>query len=77
MDPADASALLPPPGPTAPEARTQLLAEHAIVTTAAGVERAPAEMTEPTLRITPHVDTGPEELSRLHDALAALAAGRA
>ncbi len=71
--PGAVTTLLPPPGLTAAEARTRLLAEHAIVTTAVGVERAPGEMNQPTLRLTPHVDTGPEELLRLHDALAALA----
>jgi pyridoxal 5-phosphate dependent beta-lyase len=70
--PGAVTTLLPPPGLTAAEARTRLLTEHAIVTTAVGVERAPGEMTQPTLRLTPHVDTGIEELLRLHDALAAL-----
>ncbi len=71
--PGATTTLLPPEGLTAAEVRARLLAEHAVVTTAGGVERAPGEMTQPTLRLTPHVDTGPEELSRLHDALAALA----
>lgn len=71
--PGAVTTLLPPEGMTAAEARARLLAEHEIVTTAAGVERAPGEMTAPTLRLTPHVDTGPEDLSRLHDALAVLA----
>ena len=71
--PGAVTTLLPPEGLTAAEARARLLDEHAMVTTAGGVERAPGEMTQPTLRLTPHVDTGPDELIRLHDALAALA----
>ena len=71
--PGAVTTLLPPRGMAAAEARARLLTEHAIVTTAAGVERAPGDMAEPTLRLTPHVDTGPEELARLRTALAALA----
>lgn len=70
--PGAVTTLLPPPGLTPMQARARLLAEHQIVTTAAGVERAPNEMTTPTLRLTPHVDTGPEDLQRLRNALASL-----
>jgi pyridoxal 5-phosphate dependent beta-lyase len=52
--------------------RARLLAEHAILTTAGAVNRAPREMTEPLLRISPHVDCTPEDLTRLHTALLAL-----
>jgi len=52
--------------------RARLLAEHGIVTTAGAVTRAPREMTEPLLRISPHVDCTPEDLARLHQALLAL-----
>jgi hercynylcysteine S-oxide lyase len=53
--------------------RARLLAEHAILTTAGAVNRAPREMTEPLLRISPHVDCTPEDLTRLRTALRALA----
>jgi len=52
--------------------RARLLGEHAILTTAGAVTRAPREMTEPLLRISPHVDCTPEDLARLRDALLAL-----
>jgi hercynylcysteine S-oxide lyase len=52
--------------------RARLLAEHAIVTTAAAPSRAPRDMTGPLLRISPHVDCTPEDLSRLRAALGSL-----
>jgi pyridoxal 5-phosphate dependent beta-lyase len=52
--------------------RARLLDEHAILTTAGAVTRAPREMTEPLLRISPHVDCTPEDLARLRQALLAL-----
>jgi len=70
--PGATTALLPPDGLAPVEARARLLAEHRVVTTAAGVERAPGEMTRPTLRLTPHVDLSEEDLLRLRSALAAL-----
>jgi hercynylcysteine S-oxide lyase len=50
-------------------ARARLLAEHGIVTTACTVLRAPLDMTEPLLRISPHVDVTPADLTRLRRAL--------
>jgi hercynylcysteine S-oxide lyase len=50
--------------------RARLLAEHAILTTASVPARAPREMTEPLLRISPHVDCTPEDLALLRTALA-------
>ena len=52
--------------------RARLLAEHGIVTTAGSVLRAPREMTEPLLRISPHVDCTPADLDRLRRALLVL-----
>ena len=43
-----------------------------IVTTAGSIHRAPRDMTEPLLRISPHVDCTPEDLDRLRQALVAL-----
>jgi hercynylcysteine S-oxide lyase len=49
--------------------RARLIEGHGIVTTAGRVERAPRDMTEPLLRISPHVDCTAEDLSRLRSAL--------
>jgi pyridoxal 5-phosphate dependent beta-lyase len=54
------------------QARARLLCEHHIVTTACSPLRAPREMTEPLLRISPHVDTTPDDLARLRGALQVL-----
>jgi hercynylcysteine S-oxide lyase len=53
-------------------ARARLLDEHGIVTTACTVLRAPLDMTEPLLRISPHVDLTPDDLTRLRQALLTL-----
>jgi pyridoxal 5-phosphate dependent beta-lyase len=53
-------------------ARARLLDEYGIVTTAAAVARAPLEMTEPLLRISPHVDCAPGDLALLRKALLAV-----
>ena len=50
-------------------ARARLLDAHRIVTTAGAVSRAPREMTEPLLRISPHVDCTADDLSHLRKAL--------
>jgi pyridoxal 5-phosphate dependent beta-lyase len=52
--------------------RARLLAEHGIVTTVGSVLRAPREMTEPLLRISPHVDCTPSDLDQLRQALLTL-----
>jgi len=52
--------------------RARLFGEHRIVTTAGAITRAPREMTEPLLRISPHVDCTPGDLARLRQALLAL-----
>ncbi len=52
--------------------RGRLLDEHGIVTTAGAVTRAPREMTEPLLRISPHVDCTPDDRARLRQALGTL-----
>jgi pyridoxal 5-phosphate dependent beta-lyase len=54
-------------------ARARLLDEHGIVTTACTVLRAPLDMAEPLLRISPHVDVTPDDLTRLRQALLTLA----
>jgi pyridoxal 5-phosphate dependent beta-lyase len=67
------TALRPANGQDVPAVRARLLADHAIVTTAGAPARAPRDMTGPLLRISPHVDCTPEDLSRLRQALQALA----
>ena len=71
--PGAVTTLLPPDHLDCLQARTGLLADHGVLTTAAEIERAPREMTRPTLRLSPHLDTGPEELHRLRSALQAVA----
>ena len=66
------TALRPVAGQKVSLVRSFLLAEHRIVTTAAARARAPREMKEPYLRISPHVDCTPEDLDLLRDALLAL-----
>ncbi|HZU49152.1 MAG TPA: ergothioneine biosynthesis PLP-dependent enzyme EgtE, partial [Mycobacterium sp.] len=50
--------------------RAWLISERRIVTTAAGVERAPLELTRPVLRISPHLDTTTDDLATFAEALA-------
>jgi selenocysteine lyase/cysteine desulfurase len=69
---AELAGLLGVPAAGLAAVRARLLGEHAILTTAGAVTRAPREMTEPLLRISPHVDCTPEDLARLRDALHAL-----
>jgi pyridoxal 5-phosphate dependent beta-lyase len=52
------------------DVRTRLIAEHQIVTTYLGLERAPREMSHPALRVSPHVDVTDADLAALADALA-------
>jgi len=52
------------------DVRTRLIAEHQIVTTYLGLERAPREMSHPALRVSPHVDVTDADLATLADALA-------
>jgi hercynylcysteine S-oxide lyase len=63
------TALSPTDGQDVMETRARLLAEHRIVTTACLPWRVPNEMTEPLLRVSPHVDSAPEDLARLASAL--------
>jgi selenocysteine lyase/cysteine desulfurase len=54
------------------EAEPWALLLPGIVTTAAVTLRAPRDMTEPVLRVSPHVDCTAEDLDRLRQALLAL-----
>ena len=57
--------------------RDWLLAERRILTTYAGVERAPRDLTAPVLRISPHADTTSEDLETFAEALIAATAATA
>jgi pyridoxal 5-phosphate dependent beta-lyase len=74
-DPADAPSAIvaarPVGGQDVAATRARLLDEHGIVTTACVTLRAPRDMKEPLLRISPHVDVTPEDLATLRHALLA------
>ena len=61
--------LAPVDGADPAKVRGWLIAERRILTTAAGVERAPLELTGPVLRISPHVDTTLDDLTIFAEAL--------
>lgn len=63
------TALRPTAGQDLIATRGRLIHDHHIVTTVAGVGRAPREMTTPFLRISPHVDCSPADLADLRAAL--------
>jgi pyridoxal 5-phosphate dependent beta-lyase len=73
-EPSAITTLTPIDGADPVAVRSGLIVEHRIVTTAAGVERAPLELTAPVLRISPHVDTTAEDLAVFARALAAVTA---
>jgi len=52
-----------------PATRARLISDHGILTTVAGVARAPREMTVPLLRVSPQVDCSADDLARLRQAL--------
>jgi hercynylcysteine S-oxide lyase len=56
-------------GQDIPATRARLLDTYGIVTTAGAITRAPREMTQPLLRISPHVDCTPDDLAHLRKAL--------
>ena len=71
-EPSAITTLRPPPGVDPANVRARLIAEHSIVTTYLGRERAPREMTEPALRVSPHVDVTDAELAAVAGALHAV-----
>jgi pyridoxal 5-phosphate dependent beta-lyase len=71
-EPTAITTLVPVDGADPQQVRTQLIAEHAIVTTYAETLRAPFEMASPVLRASPHVDVTAEELGQFAKALAAV-----
>lgn len=71
-EPSAITTLIPPDGVDPQTVRARLIAEHRIVTTYAGVERAPGEMTGPALRVSPHVDVTTDDLDVFAAALTAV-----
>lgn len=71
-EPSAITTLRPPPGVDPATVRAELIAEHSIVTTYLGLERAPREMTTPALRVSPHVDITDAELAAVAGALHAV-----
>jgi pyridoxal 5-phosphate dependent beta-lyase len=73
-EPTAITTLAPTDGADPEKVRAWLIAERAIVTTYAEVQRAPFEMTTPVLRVSPHVDIAAEELEQFAEALNAATA---
>lgn len=73
-EPSAITTLAPVDGADPEAVRAWLLAERRIVTTYAGVARAPHELSAPVLRISPHVDTTAEDLEGFAEALIAASA---
>jgi hercynylcysteine S-oxide lyase len=61
--------LAPVDGADPEKIRAWLIAERRILTTSAGVQRAPLELTAPVLRISPHLDTSVDDLTTFAAAL--------
>lgn len=73
-EPSAITTLAPNDGADPQAVRAWLLAERRILTTFAGVQRAPLELTGPVLRISPHVDITADELEIFAEALIAATA---
>lgn len=71
-EPSAITTITPPDGVDPAAVRSRLINEHRIVTTYAGVQRAPRELIRPALRVSPHVDVTVEELQALAGALVAV-----
>jgi pyridoxal 5-phosphate dependent beta-lyase len=68
-EPTAITTLQPLDGADPQQVRAWLIAERAIVTTYAEVQRAPFEMTTPVLRASPHVDATADDLQQFAAAL--------
>ncbi|ORW48711.1 ergothioneine biosynthesis PLP-dependent enzyme EgtE [Mycobacterium paraense] len=73
-EPSAITTLAPVDGADPEAVRAWLLAERRIVTTYAGVARAPHELSAPVVRISPHVDTTVDDLEGFAEALIAATA---
>lgn len=76
-EPSAITTLAPTDGADPEMVRDWLLAERRILTTFAGVPRAPLELAGPLLRISPHLDTTAEDLETFAEALIAATAATA
>ncbi|MDP9117559.1 MAG: aminotransferase class V-fold PLP-dependent enzyme [Actinomycetota bacterium] len=70
--PCAVTALTATAGQSVFDVRRRLLEDHGVLTTAGAVARAPAEMTRPLLRISPHVDCTGADLQALSEVLATM-----
>jgi hercynylcysteine S-oxide lyase len=68
-EPSAITTLAPTDGADPHKVRGWLIDERRVVTTAAGIERAPMELTGPVLRISPHVDSTSDDLTTFAAAL--------
>lgn len=66
------TALRPTAGQDVVDVRARLLADHGILTTVSQPARAPRELSEPLLRISPHVDCSDTTLAGFASAVASL-----
>jgi pyridoxal 5-phosphate dependent beta-lyase len=73
-EPSAITTLAPLDGADPRAVRDWLLTERRILTTYAGPERAPRELTTPVLRISPHADTTADDLTSLAEGLQAATA---
>jgi pyridoxal 5-phosphate dependent beta-lyase len=73
-EPTAITTLAPVDGADPQKVRAWLIAERRIVTTYGGVERAPFEMRDEVLRLSPHVDATEEDLEAFAEALTAATA---
>ena len=68
-EPSAITTLAPVDGADPDKVRAWLIAERRVLTTSAGVQRAPLELTAPVLRISPHLDTTADDLTTFAEAL--------
>ncbi|MCG5432863.1 ergothioneine biosynthesis PLP-dependent enzyme EgtE [Mycobacterium sp. MYCO198283] len=68
-EPTAITTLEPTDGADPAVVRSRLIAERGVLTTYAGIERAPHELRTPVLRLSPHVDVTAEELAAVAAAL--------
>jgi hercynylcysteine S-oxide lyase len=68
-EPSAITTLAPVDGADPEKVRAWLIAERRVLTTSAGVQRAPLELTAPVLRISPHLDTTADDLTTFAEAL--------
>lgn len=73
-EPSAITTLAPTDGADPQAVRSWLLAERRILTTFVGVQRAPLELAQPVLRISPHLDTTAQDLETFAEALIAATA---